>query len=231
MLWLEWWSTHIELFTYRMFLLCFYPIILCFLVLITIMCIEPLIGTFRLHHSSWLTCQSVVWPWLSLWSKSVQMRAAFSHFKAGWYLLAANLQPRLASPLENPQWPARSLYGPRGGTARLDGRSKRQFHIWHALSPRRARAASIPILSWILIDGAPSFLTRGASPSWGPPSSHSSSSACQRPNMAEGRDGGQCWGLWMVEAGYIRWTGSTEDCSWFSSSTGWVILSEPQTLS
>lgn len=67
-------------------------------------------------------------------------------------------------PQKTPRWPARSLYGPRGGTAGLDGRSKRQFHIWHALSPCRGRAASLLILSWMMMDSAPSFPQRGAPP-------------------------------------------------------------------
>lgn len=136
-------------------------------------------------------------------------------------------------PENTPRWPARSLYGPRGGTAGLDGRSKRQFHIWHALSACRGRAASLLILSWMMMDSASLLAsTKRASllhlllPL---SSTHFSPSACQRPNMAECRDGVHCWGLWMVEVGYKRWTGSKEDCSWFSSSTGWVVLSEPQT--
>lgn len=60
-------------------------------------------------------------------------------------------------PQKTPQRPAGSIYGPRGGTARLDGRSKRQFHIWRALSPRRERAASLPVLLWILTDGGAPF--------------------------------------------------------------------------
>lgn len=33
----------------------------------------------------------------------------------------------------------------------------------------------------------------------------------------------------MVEVGYKRRRGCSWDRSWFSSSTGWVVLSEPQT--
>lgn len=58
-------------------------------------------------------------------------------------------------PYKLPKWPARSLYGRLGGTAGLDGRSKRQFHIWRALSPRWGRAASLLIpLPWNWMDGA-----------------------------------------------------------------------------
>ncbi len=47
------------------------------------MCIEHLIDTFRLQRCSLLTWRLKFGFWLPLWSKSVQMRAAFSHFKAG----------------------------------------------------------------------------------------------------------------------------------------------------
>lgn len=43
---------------------------------------------------------------------------------------------QLASPLETPQRTVHTLYGRLGGTTRLDGRSKRQFHLWnHVWSP------------------------------------------------------------------------------------------------
>lgn len=46
--------------SHQLFLLSFYQIILCYLILITRVCIGVLIGTLRLQNSFWLTCQSVV---------------------------------------------------------------------------------------------------------------------------------------------------------------------------
>uniref|UniRef100_A0AAV2LTA5 Actin n=1 Tax=Knipowitschia caucasica TaxID=637954 RepID=A0AAV2LTA5_KNICA len=48
--------------------------------------------------------------------------------------------------------------------------------------------------------------------------------------MAEGRDEGRGQALPMLQPGYIRGMCSRQDGSWFSNSTGWVFLSEPQTL-
>lgn len=128
-------------------------------------------------------------------------------------LLGSNWRPP-TPPLRKPhQWPSRAIYGRRGGTARLDGRSKRQFHIWRALSPCRVRAASLPFLPWIPCDGrcllplptrnpfplhearllsGRSPVPLNSSPTFSSPDV--SSSACH-PNMAEGRDGVQCRGL------------------------------------
>lgn len=199
---------------------------------------EFLIGNLGLKLCDWLTgASSLEAASLPPWAKSVQMRAAFSQFKAAWGLLTANLSPCLVAtgvppthPFRKPhQWPAHSIYGPRGGTARLDGRSKRQFHIWRALSPCRERAASLSVLPWIpcggrwrcplLLPPTTSFLCMRRASSVGDTSAplnssptlsspDVSSSACH-PNMAEGRDGVQCRGLWMVGLGYKRWTGST----------------------
>ncbi|KAK5611856.1 hypothetical protein CRENBAI_008693 [Crenichthys baileyi] len=49
-----------------------------------------------------------------------------------------------------------SLYGRLGGSAGLEGRSKRQVHTWSAHSARWGRTASLPIpINESLVDGAP----------------------------------------------------------------------------
>lgn len=98
----------------------------------------------QLEASPWLSCQSIVLdPAHSLLNL---MTSAFSHFKASGVPLTVNLQPWLVATgvyPRNPQWPTRSLYGPRGGTAGLHGRPERQFHLWHLFSPRRGRTPSL----------------------------------------------------------------------------------------
>lgn len=100
------------------------------------------------------------------------MTSAFFHFKASGVPLTVNLQPWLVATgvyPRNLQWPTRSLYGPRGGTAGLHGRPERQFHLWHLFSLRRGRTPSLTDIPWISMDGTPlarppSFLLRPSPP-------------------------------------------------------------------
>lgn len=185
----------------------------------------------QLQPRSWLGCQSV----LSNPAHSVLnlMRAAFSHFKASWVPLTVNLQPCLVATGVSPR-------NPPVADALLIRPSR-----WDRRAPWEART-TVPFMARTLSSLGARLVTHqhplnpdgwhpSCPPAPPPPPSrcapllpYSSSSTGWRPNMAEGRDGVQCWGLWMVDVGYKRWTGTAENRSWFSSSTGWVFLSEPQ---